>query len=272
MKPKSPVFAFLPAFVLLGISSVQAQWSGLGVGAATGNDLASSANWTGGTINGDLSTINTIGTHNLVLSGNISVASLNFDNAASTNTVALTSGGNGTGYTSAGTTVTISAPTGTPPTGTATTATATENITSGAITSITINSHGTGYYGTTLPDFILTGDGTGAVKGLSGALPTGATIITVNSDTVGVTRTISVGGNITIQDRSDSTLTFGADTVLDLTANSGFVQGGGGVFNDSTNVFVEGDITSAGSFTFGKSSTGTVTNNGDVTFNALYSN
>lgn len=193
MKPKSPVFAYLPAFIFFGALPLHAQWAGLGVGAATGNDLAVTGNWTGGTINGNLSTINTVGTHNLVLSGDISVTTLNFDNAASSNTVTLTSGGNGTGYTTGGTTVTISAPTGTPPTGTATTATATENITGGAITSITINNHGTGYYGTTLPDFILNGDGTGAVKGISGTLPTGSTIITLNSDTIGEIRKISVG-------------------------------------------------------------------------------
>lgn len=252
MKPKSSLF--LPLAIFIGASSLaMAQWNGTGVGAGTGTDIASGANWVSGTINGNFSTINTVGSQNLVLSGGVTLAALNFDAVVSNNTVALGTLAGGSGYT-ATPTITITG-------GSGTGATMTATLTGDAVTSTTMGSHGSGYYGGTLPDVTFTGTGTGAARPFTGVLPTGATNITINSDVAGTKRTITLGGAITPQDRSDSSLTFGEDVTLALSANSTISNATVGNLNALTTVAINGDITSAaaGNQSLVKSYAGTVT-------------
>jgi len=246
--------SLFPLAIFIGVSSTAiAQWAGSGVGIGSGTDISSNANWVGGVINGNFSTIDQTGIQNLVLSGGVTLAALNFDAVVSSNTVGFGTVTGGTGYTTAPP-VTISG-------GSGSGATATANITAGAVTGITMVAHGTGFYGGTLPDIAFGGPGTGAALAFTGTLPTGATDITINSDVAGTKRTITLGGAITPQDRSGSSLTFGEDVTLALSTNSTISNTTVGILNALTTVAINGDVTSAaaGNQSLTKSYSGTVT-------------
>jgi len=257
MKPKFRSHVLLTSLVVAlgGAPLAMAQWNGAGVtGGTTSQNISDSANWAGGTINGNFTPINTVGAHNLVLSGNLTLTALNFDVAASDNSIVLGTITGGTGYATAPTTTVTT-------TGAGTGATATSTVTAGgAVNAVTIGNHGTGYFGATLPTFVFGGPGTGASRPITGALPTGSTNITLNSDTAGVKRTISFAGAITPQDRSDSSLTFGEDLILDLTGNS-TIGNSGGNFNQATNMTINGEVrsTAAGTQSLTKNLAGTLT-------------
>jgi len=85
------VAALAGASLFFGLPAAHAQWIGAGAGGV-GTDLNTTGNWTGGTVNG-VFTGNT-STASVSLSGDISVASLNFQWA--TTGIGLTLGGTGT--------------------------------------------------------------------------------------------------------------------------------------------------------------------------------
>ena len=57
--------------------TASAQWLGLGAPSGSGTEITDTANWIGGVINGDFSTINTTGTHALTLGSDIAFANGN---------------------------------------------------------------------------------------------------------------------------------------------------------------------------------------------------
>jgi fibronectin-binding autotransporter adhesin len=271
VKPKFPSLAILSYFALAvgGAPLATAQWNGIGISTGTGGqDIASGANWTGGTINGDFTNIDSLGDHNLVLSGGLTFTSLNFDTGINTNTVTLGTVVPGSGYTAVPP-VTVTT------TGLGTGATATATISGTAVNAINITSHGSGYYTGTLPTFVVAGTGSGAGRSITGVLPLGATNITINSDTEGVKRIITLAGTLTPQDRSDSSLTFGADVDFQLSGNS-IIANGGGNFNAGTVISFNGDVlsTAAGTQSLTKNHAGTVIfgAGGTVNLDGGYSN
>ncbi len=266
MKRRNFRFPLLSVIYFGAALSAHAQWNGSGVGVNTGTDLLLSSNWTGGTINGDFSSINQGGTYNFTLSGDQTFSQLKFDSAFNTNTTGNGTLTGGSGYTTAST-VTITGGSGTGATATFTLATS-----GGGIATTTVTP-GSGYYSAGgLPTYVFTGAGTGASRAFTGALPTGSTNITIGSDSAGTGRKITLGGNITLQGRSDSTLTFTDDVTLELAASRTITGNAGGVLNAATILNINGNVTSSAASVRLTNSGGTVNFGGTVNLSGGFTN